>query len=197
MILFYPSHRTLIIDSVVVLPINFYIQKPPFFAICLSFNPIKINFTTARYIAQLYYSSWVNSAIHMLAGLEEMNSASDIANRINVPTAQITETLELLRKMKLIKKEKNHWKTVNGHTHLSRENPMTSVHHSSWRQRANLNCSLSETEGIHYTSIQSHSYIDFEKLNNILMQAMDESRKSIQHSPDEDVSCICIDLFRI
>ena len=144
-----------------------------------------------------YYSSWVWSAVHMLVGLDEYQTPETISARLQIPVATVRSSLLALQGMGLIRLERQRWKIKPGHMHLPRESPLTATNHMNWRHRAVLDSQSPTSEGLHYTVVHSHSVKDLEKIKDLLLKTIDTTREAIKKSADEEVTCLCIDLFRL
>ncbi len=144
-----------------------------------------------------YYSAWYWSAIHILLGVKGYQTSEAIARYLKLPPQTVNETLSRLEAMKLIKFDGKKWQTVPGHLHLRKDSPMLSIHHANWRQEAVVNSRKVSSDSLHYTLISSQSVADFERLKQVFLKSLDEARSVIDPSPNEDVTCLCLDFFRI
>jgi uncharacterized protein (TIGR02147 family) len=145
----------------------------------------------------LYYSNWHWSAVHILTDVSKYQTSKKISERLSIDETVIRNCLETLARFGLVKKEGEMWQINSGSVHLSKNSPMNSVQHSNWRGRAALDSQNPNTDGIHYTMVQSISLADFEKIKVILFNAIDSYRKVADQSPPEEVTCLAFDFFKI
>jgi len=144
-----------------------------------------------------YYSSWHYGALHILAGLDGINSTAAFASHLNLPKSQVEATLAVLAAMGLVIRKENGWHSVPGHTYISNDSPLCAIHHGNWRQRAVLDSQIQPSPSIHYTSIQSHGLPDNARIKQLLIEAIDQIRKIVEPAQNEEVSCLCLDFFKV
>ena len=144
----------------------------------------------------LYYSSWVYSAIHILISIDGYQSPESISEKLLLKPNKVKEYLLSLEKIDLIKEKDGRWALSKGSIHLPKESPMTKVNHQNWRNKAVSNSEL-DSDGLHYTSIQTLSYDDFKKVKERILLLLDETRSVIEPSKEEELVCMNIDWFRV
>jgi uncharacterized protein (TIGR02147 family) len=158
-------------------------------------------FTKARFLNRekeaYYYSAWYWSAIHILVGIKGYQTTEAIARFLKLSPQTVSETLSGLEAMKLVKSDGKKWETVPGHLHLKKESPMLPIHHANWRQEAVINSRKISSDNLHYTVIGSHSFADFERLKQLFLNSLDNARSIIDPSPNEELTCLCLDFFRV
>jgi hypothetical protein len=145
----------------------------------------------------LYYSQWYWSAIHILVGIPKFQSVTTISKALNLEEALVETVLLSLKQQGLVEQSGSSWLTKPGHRHLSAQSPLNAMNHSNWRQRAVLNSQRSRPDPLHYTSIQSHSRSDSEAIKKVFLEAIAKSRSIIRPSPNEEMTAICLDFFRV
>ena len=144
-----------------------------------------------------YYSSWYPAAIHVLIGIPGFQTVETISGRLRVPPAIIAENLSTLESLGLAKFNGKHWTRTSGHLHLTKESPLIGVHHSHWREKAVEASRNSKADGLHYTLIQSHSLDDFDRIKQEFLKSVDRARDIMRPSPNEELTCISLDFFRV
>lgn len=81
----------------------------------------------------LYYSSWIWSAIHIMAGTPEFNTAKTMSSRLKLPLSLVEISLTKLEKMGLVTKQENGaWRVTKRNIHLSDASLMTQMNHYNW-----------------------------------------------------------------
>lgn len=144
-----------------------------------------------------YYSTWTVSAVHVLSGVEGFQTIPALASRLGLPAQAVSDILIKLEAAGLVRKVGSRWEMKPGHFHLPKGSPLGAMNHFNWRSQAVLDSTTPGAEGIHYTSLQSHSKADLLKIKKLLFDVLDANRKLLEPSPNEDLSCLCVDFFRI
>lgn len=144
---------------------------------------------------QLYYSSWLYSAVHVLTSVPEFQSTQSIAKHLGIRESNIEEILQDLEFHQFVVNKGNRWVIYEGDLHLSKDSLFNSVNHLNWRLQAVENSKTKNTTGVHYTSVASLSKNDFELLKAEILQFIDRSQKIISHSKEEKIAVMTIDWF--
>lgn len=142
-----------------------------------------------------YYSSWHLSAIHILLTIPEFRDVQPIAKRLGLPVAVVQESLERLSKMGLAVRRKSEWHPGESDIHLPKHSVLTSMNHSNWRARAVLDAYKQDGAGIHYTAVHSLSRADFEKIKEMVLKFLDDTRAVVRPSKEEELACMTLDWF--
>lgn len=145
----------------------------------------------------VYYSSWLFAAVHIATGISDLQTSRAISTHLEVSEKSVLHVLHWLEKMNLIKQHKDKWVYGSGELHLPRESMMTAMNHANWRHRALMDIHNPNSTGLHYSVVHSHAIDDFDKLKEILLSSIDQSRKVVGTATNEDMSVICIDCFRL
>jgi uncharacterized protein (TIGR02147 family) len=143
----------------------------------------------------LYYSSWHLSAIHILLTIPEFRSVQQIAKRLGLPPVMIQESLDQMAKMGLAVKTGSSWHPGQTDIHLARDSVLTSMNHSNWRNRAVLDSYQRESGGMHYTAVHSLTRSDYEKIKEVTLKFLDQTRAVVRPSKEEELACLTLDWF--
>lgn len=143
----------------------------------------------------LYYSSWLYGAVHTLTSIPSLQTASAIAEKLNIATPAASRILKELVEMNVV--EKNGDKFVHsGHDiYLPSECPQSYSNHFSWRMRAVERTFVKDD--IHYTVAFSISKNDVEKLRLQIIELIEKQRKSVRESGTETAVAFCCDFFTL
>ncbi|WP_413576503.1 DUF4423 domain-containing protein [Bdellovibrio sp. HCB290] len=144
-----------------------------------------------------YYASWLATAIHTLTSVPQFQSIAGLEKRLNLNQKSIEAVISYLEKMDLIKKSGDKYRWNSSNIHLEDSSVWISSHHTNWRARAMDNIQKYDREATHYSSIQSFSEEDFEKLKKKIAYFINDFNKVADPSEPEDVYCFNIDLFRV
>lgn len=145
----------------------------------------------------LYYSSWHWSALHIITSIPAFRKVEAISERLNLSKDFVRECLKKLEQMGLVKPVGSEWRVVPGGLYIPRESFLSANHHGNWRQKAILDAQRFPNDSIHYTDVVSHSFNDFEKIKDLLLATIDQTRKVVKPSKEEEISCLSIDYFRL
>lgn len=145
--------------------------------------------------AAVYYSSWQYLAIHILISIPEFQTVPAIASRLEVSEASVSRVLNYLSRLGAAEHTAGRWKSKNRQFHLPRDSNFISLHHGNWRRRAIDNSFVGRTEDLHYTAVSSLSKGDVGTLRELMLGFIDQSRKIVGPSSEEELICLGIDLF--
>jgi uncharacterized protein (TIGR02147 family) len=144
---------------------------------------------------QTYYSSWHYTAVHALISVEQFQDREIIRKRLNLSIERINEILEFLLKTGLIDRSGNRFIMGAMDIHLSDEGPMINKHHSNWRLKAIEALDKKTSEDLHYSGIISIKREDALTIKNILIKSLQDVRKIINDSDEEEVYVYTMDMF--
>lgn len=143
-----------------------------------------------------YYSNWYWSAIHVLTDIPQYQTAKAIADRLKLPEVFVKNCLQKLEAFSLVEQRKDgSWKYASSSLHLPKTSPMNSIQHANWRSRAVSESQNPDSKGIHYTTVQSVSRADFDKIKHILLSSMDAYKSVADASAPEELVCFACDFF--
>jgi hypothetical protein len=74
---------------------------------------------------------------------------------------------------------------------------LNAVNHLNWRQRGFQKLAETEQEGIHYTAVHSLSADDYLVIRNLILKMLEDSRKVVEPSKEEELICLCCDVFKV
>ena len=140
-----------------------------------------------------YYSHCNVQLVHTLTACGEFQTVSAIAQRLNLTTKEVAETLDWLAKRHLIKKKEGRYLHSGKNVHLPTESIHNKINHLNWRLKG-LETS-SNNEVVHYTSIFAIDRNDMEKLRAQLLVFIEKQREQISNSGSEEIMTFCCDLF--
>jgi uncharacterized protein (TIGR02147 family) len=145
----------------------------------------------------IYYSSWLYSAIHILITIKEFRSPQSIARKFNLSKDKVIEILDFLIVTGLIIKEGNNY--VGGETrlHLGKNSAHIQKHHTNWRIKAMNSIDMNLEKDLHFSNVVSMSEKDIVKVRELFIKAIGEARAIIKESPEEKLQSICLDFFEV
>lgn len=143
----------------------------------------------------IYYSNWIYSAVHILTSIEEFQSIEKLASRLEIAVSSVEKVLNILERMKLVSNEEGRWVYQKRKVHVPKTSPMAAFNNANWRQRGSLYSQQIDNENVHYTVVASLAQEDFLEIRQMILKFIDEKRKVITQSKQEDVACFTLDWF--
>lgn len=145
-----------------------------------------------------YYSQWLYCAIHVITSIPEFNTETKIANRLNLSQHQVKSILLELEEMGLIKRDKSgFWKPLENNLFLPRQSFMTYMHHSHWHMKSLIDLQDGQSSSLHYSTVHAASKHDLEQIKTIATNFLKKTREIVEPSPEEEIFCINLDVFKI
>lgn len=145
-----------------------------------------------------YYSSWYWAAIHILTDIPNFQKPSEIAKRLSLDEKFVRECLSTLEKFDLVKRvDDQHWKISSTPMHLPKTSPMISKLHHNWRTQAVTDCENPNSDGLHFSILQTVSHEDIPVIKQLILESIDKYRSVAGPSKAEDLICFSIDFFRV
>lgn len=148
-------------------------------------------------VQSVIYSAWHWVAIYVLVSIPKYHSPPLIAARLRLGAPLVQATLRSLESFNLIRKSGGRWQLTESNIHLPKDSHLTSVNHLNWRVRAINKIQEVDENAFHYTAVQSLSLADFERLKAMLLEFVRETREIARASPEEEIVCICFDVFKL
>lgn len=143
----------------------------------------------------LYYSSWIWSMIHVLTSIPQFQTAKAISERLSLPLMQVESVLSTLQSWGSVSNEKGTWKFAANEHHISKHSPLSTFHHSNWRQLSMLSSQKQLPESLHFTVVQSVSHKDFERIREMILELIGNVSSIARPSPSEKVYAFNCDFF--
>ena len=144
-----------------------------------------------------YYSSWQYGAVHVLLSIKEFQTRDAISTKLNLSLSKTDEILSFLTDAGLCKKEGQKYLLLRPLLHLDKSSPLISKHHINWRLRGLLALDANTENQLHYSSVFTVSTKDFDRVREVLSNALTAAFKIITPSAEEEGAVICLDLFKL
>lgn len=157
---------------------------------------VRADGTLSKEHKALYYSSWIYSALHVACMLE-VSSLSEIVSRLGVTREDLSQGLLALEEMGLVSKQSGSWRTTSKNIHLDSAEFLAAVGHRNWRERTIQHLQKLSSQGLHYSAIHALSEKDLDIIRGRLQEAILDCRKTIEDSPSETLSVLCLDWYRV
>ncbi|MGZ3772473.1 MAG: DUF4423 domain-containing protein, partial [Bdellovibrio sp.] len=145
-----------------------------------------------------YFSSWVYACLHVMTTCERFQiSRQAMAEALGLSLESVSEKIEFLIHAGLIKEEKGKLVTGNARLHLGTDSPYLQDHHRNWNWLAMQKISTDITKDLHYSSVISLASKDYDKVKEIFMRAIEESKKIIKDSEGEKIFTTTLHFFEV
>jgi uncharacterized protein (TIGR02147 family) len=144
-----------------------------------------------------YFSSWTWTAVHIATSLPAFNTTALISKKLKLPAERVQHILETLTQWGLVTLRDGQWSFAKSGFHLASDSPMTEPNHLNWRSRAVNDIQLGRPESLHYTSVFTMRRSDFDRIKEILIKAIEETRGVIGPSEPEVTYSLLCDAFEV
>lgn len=145
----------------------------------------------------IFYSTWYHTAIHVLLTIPKYRDRDSIAKYLALPRETVSEALSFLVACGLAKDKGGVYIVGPVNVHLGEGSPMLAKHHQNWRLQAIRSLERPNANELHYSSVATASEKDIPKIRAVLVRAIEEARMIIKPSPEEQLFCYSLDLFKI
>lgn len=146
--------------------------------------------------ASFLYSSWEPLAILIAISLPSLRTSSALAEYFQLSPVKIEQILNQLKESGLVEWHQSKWRLKNLNIHLPKDSVFNALNHSNWRQKAVQNA-YADLNSLHYTSVCSLSRSDVENMKQLILETIDQSRKIVSESKEEELYCFTCDWFRV
>lgn len=147
--------------------------------------------------SSIFYSSWIYTAIRLSCSIGEGLTIDEIAQKLQIPRAQVVSAIEFLRDTGFVNQNGAKFEIGTQYTHLGKESPFLSRHHSNWRVKALQKIDHLTDQELMYTAPFSISEKDFAVLREQMVGVIQDFLKTVKSSEGETVACFNLDLFKV
>jgi uncharacterized protein (TIGR02147 family) len=145
-----------------------------------------------------YYSSWHYAAIHMAVTIEHLKTKEAIIEHFQLPPARVSEVLEFLEKVGLLKRENNLYSTGVSRIFLGSDSDLINNHHTNWRVKAIQSLDEHNEFNVNLSTIFTLSKKDLELLREQVLASIEDIRKTVRETKSEDeMVCFNVDLIKV
>lgn len=144
-----------------------------------------------------YYSTWIYSAVHIIASIPEYQTSATIAKRLQLPVEMVERTLNELQEWGLTKFQDRRWRFGDQEIHVTKASPLSVLHHTNWRQRAVLDAQIGAADSIHFSVVQSVDRAAWKHIRAQLLLFIEDAARVARPSQEEILICLATDLFEV
>lgn len=143
-----------------------------------------------------YYSSWLYGAVHVLIGVEQLQTAEALSRALNLQPAIIGEILQFLDSCGLAKRNGDRFATGSAHLHLRNDSLHIQRHHSNWRMKAIESLvQKSDSSEIHYSAVATLDEECASRIRESLVENLKSNLKRIETAPSQTAYVYNLDFF--
>lgn len=144
-----------------------------------------------------YYSEWFYAAIHVLVTLERYRTVEALSARLQLPLPVTRKAVDFLLGCGLLSEKKNQLVTGQARLYLDGASPLITRHHANWRLHTLQSLPRARTEDLHYSSVVTISQADAEAIREQLILAIQNAKKIVRDSAEEDAFSFNMDFYRL
>ncbi len=145
----------------------------------------------------IYYSQWYFAAIHVLVTISNFQNIEQISKRLSIDNHQVRRALAFLESVELIKNDGGKFSIGKTRIHLGQDSTFIGLHHSNWRLKSLDYTRQEKPENLHYSSVITISEEDRIVLRKMILDCIDEFKKIVRDSKEQDVFAFNADFFRL
>jgi uncharacterized protein (TIGR02147 family) len=144
-----------------------------------------------------YFSAWYFAAIHIGLTVPSLQSEDAIAAYFRLPIATVRQVIEFLVQTGLAQRNQNLIQTGPTRIHTSADSGFANQSHINLRLQAIIDLQRPNPDHFHYSSVVSMSATDLKKLRETMIRAIEEIRRTVRDSREEEVVVYSMDLFNL
>ena len=143
-----------------------------------------------------YYTRLDWMLIHYLTTIAQYQSLEKICQLTLKTKPEVEFILNELLRLNLVEKKGAKWIYQSGDEHLNAQHPMLPIFHRLLRERAVRDLDEGHQLGLHFSSVQTISAEDADKIKGVILKAIENYHKISRPSQPEELVILNIDYFR-
>lgn len=158
-------------------------------------NRLKKDQVLDEAVKQIYYENWIYPAIRILTDIPEINTAEQIAERLQLPKNFIMKSLNYLIKNNIVIQKGDKLSMGPAHIYLSPNDANLTKHLNNWRVLGFNKMNMKNEENFFYSGQYALSEEVAAMIRKKLPDFIEEILKQVKPSPSETTRCLSIDFF--
>lgn len=162
---------------------------------------LKNRINVGQYLSEeqqaVYYSQWYYAAIHILITIPKFRTKETIRKCLGLDQNKIEAVIDFLLSTRLAIETKEGIVPGETRIHLTDNSVFISRHHTNWRLQAIRAIEKGQAPNLHYSSVISIAAADVEKIKENLIHCIQENKKLIKESKEEELFCFDLDFFKM
>jgi DNA-binding MarR family transcriptional regulator len=144
-----------------------------------------------------FYSSALYGATHVLCSLPQFRTTRDLAHALSLPLSRMTEIVEFLLRIGLLKSEKDQLVAGTQHVHLGNQSELILKHHINWRMHTISNLQFLDREDLHYSAALSISAADAFKVKEAILETLKRTVEIVGKTKVESAYVLGFDFYKL
>jgi uncharacterized protein (TIGR02147 family) len=149
--------------------------------------------------ATKYYSDWLYAVLHVMVGtlphLDRDPHLKETARRLGLAEETVLKALQELKYMGVLTRTEKGWHSLNADLHLPKGSPLQYMNHVLWRLKSVDAARSQKDQSLHFSAVYSLSAQDAQKIRELVVRLIEESRQIVAKSPEEKVVAMLCDYF--
>ncbi len=141
----------------------------------------------------VFYSQWYYSALNLASGRPQGISPDEAAEKLKLPLRTVKEAYKYLKSCGLCREKQGRYYSENIRTHIDRNSPLATRHHSNWRLKSIEGLDHLKKEDLVFTAPITLSKKDAKRVRKEILDLIGSIAKQVEPSPSEDLYCLNID----
>lgn len=148
-------------------------------------------------IQKIFYSSWIYSAVRLRTSVGSGVTIQQIQSEFNLSSIRAMKVVSFLVENHLIVQNGLLFQIGPNRTHLEKNSPMISRHHTNWRVKAIERAGEISDDELMFSGPLSCSEKDFKKLRERMTEVISEVAETVKKTDPEHLVCFSIDFFKL
>ena len=127
--------------------------------------------------------------------LPEFTTVGALSKRFSMSSDLVKESLEKLLEMDLVFKKGSNYYQTRKWIRLEKSSPLMRQHHSNMRAKAMDSMMMNLDKNLNYSSYITISEKDFSKARELIVNCLKDLQGMVEHSPEETLVGLSMDLF--
>lgn len=145
----------------------------------------------------IFYSEWTYSAIRLITDLNSIKNTEQISKALNLPLSLVKDRLDFLISCGLCVQDSAGVKLGTAITHLPKLSKLIGLHHRNWRLKAMERIPTLTPKELMFTAPLSISNSDGQKVQNLILDFIENLKKITESSKADEIRVINIDWIKI
>jgi uncharacterized protein (TIGR02147 family) len=141
----------------------------------------------------IFYSSWQYATVRLLTSIPRFQSKEKIAQHLKLSVSRVQEILDFLSSRGLCKEDHGKYQRTEKNTHVEFRSQFSVRHHQNWRAKSTQLQEQVTASDLVFTAPISLAAKDIPEVRKILLEAISEIAKIVDHSPCEEMAYLGID----
>jgi uncharacterized protein (TIGR02147 family) len=143
-----------------------------------------------------FYSQWYYAAIHLLTEIPAYQTPETIVEATGLSLKRVRQVLEFLVSAGMCDEKQGRYVPASIRTHVEKDTPLASRHHSNWRVKAIEHFELLQNNELAFTAPLTISAEHVPEVHALILQLIEKVSGLVASSPSEKLYCLNIDWFR-